>query len=93
MAMKASRGDLMGGTEPVPIGLHSHLMELVYLSSSVVMKLGEIGDQSPFKRQTLVELIWQQQLSHAMTLAHLLETATKLLVNTSEVEASRSGAP
>jgi hypothetical protein len=61
------------------------LIELHYSSSSLVMKLAEIGAVSRLRPRTLVELIWQQQLSQTQTQAHLLETATRLLLDTQQI--------
>lgn len=83
--MWLSPGVNMVTRESESVRLASDLTELHYLSSSVVMKLAEIGARSQLRPLTLAELIWQQQLSRVGTLAHLLETDTLLLLNSKQV--------
>lgn len=72
--------------------LRTELIELHYSSSCLVMRLGEIGAHSQMKPRTLVELIWLQQLSQVQTQAHLLETATRLLLDTQQIAEVIAGA-
>jgi len=67
------------------VKLHLELIELHYSSSSLVMKLADIGARWPRQPRTSADLIWLQQFAQVLTQAHLLETATRLLADIHEI--------